>query len=216
MQTNINKNAIIDKKYADIAVEYAKELLAIDSPSGYTKAASDYVKTSFEALGFSASVTTKGGVVACLGGKDESDAVLFEAHADTLGAMVAEIKGNGRLRAAALGGMKADNGECENVKVYTRSGRVIEGVLQLCNASVHVNGEYSDKKRSFDTTEVLLDEPISTAAEARALGIEVGDIVAFDPRTRVTESGYIKSRFLLPRSVFKTLILTPKTVFNGP
>ena len=32
--------------------------------------------------------------------------------------------------------------------------------------------------------------------ETRALGIEIGDIVCFEPRTRVTESGYIKSRFL--------------------
>ncbi len=28
------------------------------------------------------------------------------------------------------------------------------------------------------------------------LGIQTGDIIAMDPRTTVTESGYIKSRFL--------------------
>ena len=92
--------------------------------------------------------------------------------------------------------MRAENGECENVRVHTRSGKVYEGTLQLLNASVHVNDSYADTKRSFDTTEVLLDENVTTAAETRALGIEVGDVVAFDPRSRVTESGYIKSRFL--------------------
>ena len=110
--------------------------------------------------------------------------------------MAAEIKGNGRLRLTALGGLRAENTETENVRVYTRNGKVYEGTLQLCNASVHVNGEYSEKKRSFDTTEVVLDEPVSSAEETRGLGIEVGDIVCFDPRTRVTASGYIKSRFL--------------------
>ena len=131
-----------------------------------------------------------------LGGRNAQNALLLEAHTDTLGGMVAEIKGNGRLRLTPLGGMRAENGETENVRIRTRAGRVIEGTLQLCNASVHVNGAFADTKRSFDTTEVLPDENVNSAEDARTLGIEVGDIVCFDPRTRVTDSGYIKSRFL--------------------
>ncbi|MBR2908391.1 MAG: M42 family metallopeptidase [Clostridia bacterium] len=186
----------MEQLYAKYATEKALELLAIDSPSGYTRKAADWVRTAFSELGFHAELTTKGGVIIDLGGKDETNALLLEAHVDTLGGMVAEIKGNGRLRLTPLGGMRAENGECENVRVHTRSGKVYEGTLQLLNASVHVNDSYADTKRSFDTTEVLLDENVTTAAETRALGIEVGDVVAFDPRSRVTESGYIKSRFL--------------------
>lgn len=184
------------EQYTTYAVEKAVELLAIDSPTGFTKVAADWVKKEFEALGFSATLTNKGGVLVDLGGADAENALLLEAHADTLGGMVAEVKGNGRLRLTNLGGMRAENSETENVRVYTRTGRVIEGTLQLCNASVHVNGAFADTKRSFDTTEVLLDENVKSADDARALGIEVGDIVCFDPRTRVTPSGYIKSRFL--------------------
>ena len=187
---------MIEKNYAEFAWEQTEQLLTIDSPSGYTAKAAQWVKEAFKELGFPAAITVKGGVLADLGGENAEDGLLLEAHADTLGAMVAQIKGNGRLRLTALGGMKADNGEAENVKVYTRDGRVIEGTLQLCNASVHVNGEYSNAKRSFDTTEVVLDEDVKSEADARALGIEVGDIVCFDPRTRRTESGYLKSRFL--------------------
>lgn len=184
------------EQYTTYAVEKAVELLAIDSPTGFTKVAADWVKKEFEALGFSATLTNKGGVLVDLGGTDAENALLLEAHTDTLGGMVAEVKGNGRLRLTNLGGMRAENSETENVRVYTRAGRVIEGTLQLCNASVHVNGAFADTKRSFDTTEVLLDENVKSADDARALGIEVGDIVCFDPRTRVTVSGYIKSRFL--------------------
>lgn len=184
------------EQYTTYAVEKAVELLAIDSPTGFTKVAADWVKKEFEALGFSATLTNKGGVLVDLGGTDAENALLLEAHTDTLGGMVAEVKGNGRLRLTNLGGMRAENSETENVWVYTRAGRVIEGTLQLCNASVHVNGAFADTKRSFDTTEVLLDENVKSADDARALGIEVGDIVCFDPRTRVTASGYIKSRFL--------------------
>lgn len=184
------------EQYTTYAVEKAVELLAIDSPTGFTKVAADWVKKEFEALGFSATLTNKGGVLVDLGGTDAENALLLEAHTDTLGGMVAEVKGNGRLRLTNLGGMRAENSETENVRVYTRAGRVIEGTLQLCNASVHVNGAFADTKRSFDTTEVLLDENVKSADDARTLGIEVGDIVCFDPRTRVTASGYIKSRFL--------------------
>ena len=121
---------------------------------------------------------------------------MLAAHTDTLGGMVAEVKGNGRLRLSPLGGMNANNAEAENVRVYTRSGKVIEGTFQLCNASVHVNGDYNSTARNFDTAEVVLDEDVKSAAETRKLDIEVGDIVCFDPRTKKTASGYLKSRFL--------------------
>ena len=186
----------VNYSYADYITAKAGELIAIDSPSGYTAAAAEWVKNSFSELGFDARLTQKGGVIVDLGGENADDARLLEAHVDTLGGMVAAIKGNGRLRITNIGGMNANNAEAENVRVHTRGGRVIDGTLQLCNASLHVNPKYSDTTRNFDTTEVVLDETVNSAADVRALGIEVGDAVCFDPRFRVTESDYIKSRFL--------------------
>ena len=187
---------MIDFSYADYAWQQASNLLAIDSPSGFTGKAVAWLKEQFEGLGFAAAITTKGGLMVDLGGSNTADGLMLAAHTDTLGGMIAEIKGNGRLRLTNLGGMKADNGETENVRVYTRDGRIYEGTLQLCNASVHVNGDYSNAKRSWDTTEVVLDEDVSSADDTRKLGLEVGDIVCFEPRTRKTVSGYLKSRFL--------------------
>ena len=187
---------MINNNYADYSWEKTTQLLAIDSPSGFTVQAAQWVKKEFEELGYSAKITTKGGVIADLGGQDSENGLLLAAHTDTLGGMVASIKGNGRLKLTALGGMNANNGEAENVKVYTRAGNIIEGTLQLCNASVHVNGDYSSSKRDFDTTEVVLDADVSSADDVKELGIQVGDIVCFDPRTRRTASGYLKSRFL--------------------
>lgn len=158
---------MIDLKYADFAWEQTAALLAVDSPTGYTEKAALWVKEAFESLGFAAHITTKGGVIADLGGKNTDDGLLLAAHVDTLGAMVAEVKGNGRLRLTALGGMNANNAETENVRVYTRDGKVYEGTLQLCNPSIHVNGSYNDTKRSFDTTEVVLDENISCADDTK-------------------------------------------------
>ena len=187
---------MLDRTYAEYVAGKTAELLAIDSPSGFTDRAAAWVKEAFEDLGFSAQITTKGGVLIDLGGTDASDALFLEAHVDTLGGMVAEIKGNGRLRLTAIGGMNPNNGETELTRIYTRDGHVYEGTLQLCNASVHVNGAYSSTQRSFDNMEVVIDEDTESADDTRKLGIEVGDFVCFDPRTRITPSGFIKSRFL--------------------
>ena len=86
---------MINEKYADYAWEQTAALLAIDSPSGFTRRAAEWVKTAFEALGFPAKITTKGGVLADLGGENVDDGLFLEAHSDTLGAMVAQIKGSG-------------------------------------------------------------------------------------------------------------------------
>ena len=187
---------MLDKHYADFAWDQTAALLAVDSPSGFTARAAQWVQGAFEDLGCPAVITRKGGVLAELGGEDANDALLLEAHTDTLGGMVAQIKSSGCLKLTNLGGMNANNAETENVRVYTRSGKVYEGTCQLHDPSIHVNGGYNDAKRSWDSVEIVLDENVSSSDETRALGIEVGDIVCFDPRTRRTASGYLKSRFL--------------------
>ncbi len=187
---------MIEKKYADYAWEKTAALLAIDSPSGFTDRAAKWVCGEFQQMGFNAYLTAKGGVIVDFGGEAADNALLLEAHADTLGGMVAQIKGTGCLKLTNLGGMNANNAEAENVRIHTRSGQVYEGTCQLHDPSIHVNGGYNDAKRSWDSVEVVLDEDVHSAADVRALGIEVGDVVCFDPRTRRTASGYLKSRFL--------------------
>lgn len=185
------------ERIVDYSVEQAVKLLAIDSPSGYTRGAAEYVMEAYRALGFAPAMTVKGGVLVCLNPEaPEEDGVLLEAHGDTLGGMVTEITGTGRLRLTPLGGMNPNNGEAENVRIVTRSGGIYTGTLQLKNASVHVNGEYGGTKRSWETMEVVIDEEVHSKADVEKLGILPGDIVCFDPRTVVTPSGYIKSRFL--------------------
>ncbi len=182
--------------YTDYIMSTVTKLLSIDSPTGYTDNAASFVLQEFTALDYEPFTTTKGGVLVCLGGKDDKNGVLLESHADTLGAMVCEIKGNGRLRVSPLGGLEPNNTEAENVHVITKFSGVYEGCFQLNNASVHVNGKYHEEKRAFDGMEVVLDEDVHNKADTEALGISVGDIVCFEPRTRMTKSGYIKSRFL--------------------
>ena len=183
-------------------LEQTKKILSIDSPTGFTAHAAEYVLGAYKKLGYDAKLTNKGGIFVCVNdGPDQADdpadaPILLEAHMDTLGGMVCSINEKGRLMLSALGGMNPNNAEAENCRVYTRSGKVYSGTFQLKNASIHVNGSYNDTARSYDAMEVVLDEPVESKADTEALGIMTGDIVCFDPRTHVTASGYIKSRFL--------------------
>lgn len=184
------------KTYVDYILDVTAKLLAIDSPTGYTDEAAAFIMKEYEKLGYQPQKTVKGGVLVDLGGQEAQDGLMLAAHTDTLGAMVCEIKGNGRLRVSPLGGMNANNAEAENVRIITKFDGVYEGTFQLDNASVHVNGDYDSTSRKYAQMEVVIDEKVSTAEDTRKLGIENGDIVCFDPRTRITKSGYIKSRFL--------------------
>lgn len=184
------------EKYIDYIIEQTKNILAIDSPTGYTKDGANYLMEEYKRLGYEPVMTVKGGVFVDLGGQNTDDGLLLEAHMDTLGAMVCEIKGNGRLRLTPLGGLNPNNVEAENCRIITRENGKYEGTFQLNNASIHVNKEYDDTKRGYEAMEVVLDHKVFTKEETEALGIMVGDIVAFDPRTTITKEGYIKSRFL--------------------
>ncbi|MDY3919471.1 MAG: M42 family metallopeptidase [Candidatus Limivivens sp.] len=182
--------------YGDYILDVTSRLLAVDSPSGLTYRAARFVQDELKSLGYESVLTRKGGVLAELGGKNAQDALLLEAHMDTLGAMVAEVKGNGRLRLTPIGGMNANNAEGENCRVVTKFDGTYEGTFQLNNASIHVNGEYNQKERNYENMELVLDEDVRSKEDTLELGISQGDFVCFEPRTRITESGYIKSRFL--------------------
>ncbi len=183
-------------EYVDYALEMTQKVLAIDSPTGMTRKAAEFVLGVYEELGFKALMTVKGSVLADLGGSDPHGGRMLAAHIDTLGGMVCEIKKDGRLKLSPLGGMNPNNGEAENCRIVTRFNGVYTGTLQLKNASLHVNNDYNTTTRSWDEVEVVIDEPVSSADDVKKLGIMAGDFVCFDPRTTITASGYIKSRFL--------------------
>lgn len=180
------------KHYIDFIAEQLKTLTAIPSPSGYTKHATDYLMKLLQDMGYEPKLSRKGNVFVTLGGDGEP--LVLAAHVDTLGAMVRSIKDNGRLRPTTLGGHVWSTADGENCTIHTRDGKVYTGVVLNTEPSTHV----ADKKVETleENMEILLDEPVSTKAETLALGIQTGDIIAMDPRTVITESGYIKSRFL--------------------
>ena len=177
-------------------VSYIKELVSIPSPSGYTEKAIEYVESIMKEKQVPYQITNKGALLATLKGKDDSRHRLLTAHVDTLGAMVKEIKGNGRLKLTMIGGFRWNSVEGEYCKIHTADGRVLTGTILINQTSVHVYKHAGDAKRDEETIEVRIDAAVKTKEETEEMGISVGDFVSFEPRVEETDTGFLKSRHL--------------------
>lgn len=181
----------------NVLMKQLVEILETPSPSGDTEKAVLLVKRYFEEMGIMTRITNKGGLIATMQGKDSSKHRVVSAHVDTLGAMVKEIKSSGRLKLTQIGGYPWNAVEGEYCQIVSSNGTMQTGTILTNKASAHVHGAKSpENKRDSDTMEVRIDAKVSSKEDVRALGIEVGDFVYLDPRTQVTETGYIKSRHL--------------------
>lgn len=184
----------IDREYL---INISKELLAIPSPVGYCDKVIARVEEELKKFNISYKLTKKNAIIATIKGKDSSYKKMISAHVDTIGAMVKKIKNNGRLELVNLGGINWAGVEGENLTIHTMSGKIFTGTLVPNKASVHIYGDDArDISRTPATMEVRIDEEVSSKSDTENLGIAVGDFVAFEPRTIVTENGYFKSRFI--------------------
>lgn len=183
--------------YLDYAVDFTRQMMEIDSPGGFTETITERIAKEFESFGLEVHRTNKGAIYALLEGEITDKQRVISTHCDTLGAMVSKIKDNGRLRLAGIGGWACSVIEGESMRVYTDSGKVYTGTALPDKASVHIfSDDVRDIPRHEDNFEVRLDEDVKTAEDTRALGIAVGDFVCFEPHFRVTDNGYVISRFL--------------------
>ncbi len=172
------------------------ELLKIPSPTGFTENVMTQLAGSLaEYPDLEIRHTNKGALVATWPGTGSGPLRALTAHVDTLGAMVKEIKSSGRLRLTRIGGYAWNTIEGEGCTVYTTSGEAIRGSILLENASSHVNPKVGSSERTEDTLEVRLDTRTTSQAETEAIGIQVGDFVAFDPRVERV-GNFIRSRHL--------------------
>jgi len=177
-------------------MELIKKLVSIPSPSGNTSKVISFIEEYIKDWGVEANRNHKGGLMITIKGKNDDKHRLLTAHVDTLGAMVKEVKANGRLKLSMIGGFRWNSVEGEYCEIETASGKTYTGTILMHQTSVHVYKDAGKAERNEENIEVRLDERVSSADEVRELGIEVGDFVSFDPRVQITKSGYIKSRHL--------------------
>ena len=184
----------IDSEYL---LNLLSKLLNTPSPTGYTGEAIGLVEKTMQEFAFlSSRRTRKGALVATWVGEENDTPRGLTAHVDTLGAMVKKIKSNGRLKLTRIGGFAWNTVEGEGCTVFSSQGAALRGTILLTKASGHVHGaQVNELKRDDDTMEVRLDARTIDADRTRALGIQVGDFVAFDPRVEII-NGFIRSRHL--------------------
>lgn len=172
------------------------DLLNTPSPTGRAERAIQYIERHMSDLNVTYERTNKGGLTVILPGSDQSVGRVLTAHVDTLGAMVKEIKDNGRLKLSKIGGFSWHSVDGEYCTVETQNGKMITGTILATHTSVHVYDDAKKQKRSTDNMEVRLDHKVETADDVRALGINVGDFVSFAPRAEKTDTGFVKGRHL--------------------
>ncbi|CAM3096572.1 M42 family metallopeptidase [Filibacter tadaridae] len=177
-------------------IDLLKRLVETPSPSGYTDKVMKLITKELGEMAVTHKTTNKGAVIATIEGSDTGRHRLLTAHTDTLGAMVKEIKSDGRLKLAMIGGFNWNAVEGEYCLIHTASGKDIRGTILMHQTSVHVYKNAGTKERSAENIEVRIDEKVKDMKGTRGLGIEVGDFVSFDPRFEMTDSGFVKSRHL--------------------
>lgn len=173
-----------------------KALLAIDSPTGYTDQVVHHCSEELERLGLKPELTRRGAIRAVRQGSRRKGARAIVAHLDTLGAQVKLVKDNGRLELVSIGHWSARFAEGGRVTLYSEQGSFRGTVLPL-KASGHTFNEGVDTLPvGWPYVELRIDAVTQSKAETRALGIDVGDFVAFDTNAEFLDNGFINSRHL--------------------
>ena len=173
-----------------------KALLAIDSPTGYTDQVVRHCSRELERLGLTPELTRRGAIRAVRRGRRRKGARAIVAHLDTLGAQVKLVKEDGRLELVPIGHWSARFAEGARVTLYSETGSFRGTVLPL-RASGHTFNEGVDTLPvGWPYVELRVDAVTRSKAETLALGIDVGDFVAFDTNAEFLDNGFINARHL--------------------
>jgi putative aminopeptidase FrvX len=197
-------------------VDFLVKLLNIHSPTGFAEPAIAFVEKELSQFSqLQLAHTRKGALVAKWEVESDLPPVALTAHVDTLGAVVKEIKSNGRLKLSRIGGIQWPSVETEGVWVFPSKGEKIRGSVLIDTASGHVHsGAGSETPRNDEHMEVRLDVRTNSENETRELGISIGDCVAFDPRVEVT-NGFIRSRFLDDKACVANILSAIKSMVDA-
>lgn len=215
----MNFEHLLDQ-YKNDLIQTATQLLAIDSPSGFTQHATDYILAVASELGYLAHRTNLGNVYVTIDGAaqpahasantppsftktdftdeivSQTGAVALSAHVDTLGLMVRSITADGQLLVSPIGSPIFPTLDGAYCKIYTANGSVYTGTILSLSPAIHVYNDASTRVRDAENMAVRIDEIVHSKEDVQALGIRVGDYICYDPKTIYTESGFFKSRFI--------------------
>ena len=180
----------------DLFKKISEEVFLCDSPTGYTNGIIKVIERYIKQYGYDYKILNNGALEVTIKGNDSSKLVATSAHCDTLGLMVRSIKSNGKLALTCLGGPVTPTLDGEYCTIYTRDNKKYSGTILSTSPAAHVFNDANSKSRSIDNLEVRLDEIVNNVDDVKKLGIENGDIVCYNPKYLVTDTGFLKTRFI--------------------
>ena len=182
----------LDKNYM---LDVLRGILAVDSPSGFTDAVLKRLVKYVAQIGYGYEITNKGNLIVDIPGNSDKT-VALAAHLDTLGLVVRSVKSDGTLAFRKIGGVILNTVDGEYCNIHTRCGKVYTGTILSNSPSGHVYPDAHTRARDEDNMHVRLDEKVKNKEDVKKLGIDAGDFICYEPKMQVSESGFIKSRFL--------------------
>lgn len=196
----------------DYLASQLKKLLNIPSPAGYTDTIVHYVCEELEQLDIPFELTRRGGIRADLPGEQKSPDRAVTVHLDTIGAMVKNLKDNGRLEVAPIGTWSSRFAEGCRVTIFTDS-EMRRGTLLPLKASGHTfNEEVDTQAIKWENLECRVDEVSFSKEDLEKLGFNVGDFIAIDTCPEISENGFVNARNLDNKAGVATILAMAKAI----
>lgn len=161
-------------------VERLEKYCLTMATSGREKPMITAIVTDFEAYTNDITVDSFGNVMARFDASSPTeDTLMVFAHSDQLGMVVTKIEQTGFIRVVRLGGVPERVLPGSVVKILACNGSVVTGVMGT--PPHHLTPE-AMKYQVPTIDEAYIDVGAASKADVEALGIQVGDHVAYEPR----------------------------------
>lgn len=203
---------IVDK---GLILDTLDELLKIPSPSGYTDQIVEHVGKKLRAWGIDFELTRRGAMRAHIKGTSKNPTRAIVAHLDTLGAMVKNLKPNGRLEVTPIGHWSSRFAEGARVTVFTDVGPKRGTILSMKSSGHTYNEEVDHLPVNWDNVELRIDEINDNDKDLWKNGFRIGDFISIDANPEYSQSGYLNSRHLDNKAGVACLLAAAKTILDS-
>ena len=149
-------------------------------------------------------------VIAVKKGKKDTPKVMLTAHMDEVGLMVKTITKDGFLQFTKMGGMDDRVLLAQKVKVLTEKAKL---PAVVGSKPPHIQKE-EERKKVIQHDELFIDIGAASREDAKAMGVKVGDPVAFDVNYVKTGKDTALGKAFDDRAGCAVLIETLKQLVN--
>jgi endoglucanase len=176
------------------------ELAALDGVAGHEQAVVARLWELFEPHAERVEIDTFGNMFIQVNPEVDGPKLMISAHSDEIGALVKSIEANGMIRFERVGGLVETLAIGRHVRINGRRGVVGVKAGHIQTAE--------ERGRAPGMRELYIDMGFDSAAEVDALGIRVGDPIAYDePMEELANPNRVSGKALDNRVACAILVL---------